>query len=128
MITDNIVMIEIQQQHCRLFFQDSEFSGDLEDLNQPRVDFCVSSELEHSFLQVGCVRKELQFLTLQPNLKLFLRDACLCMDGIPALDLWDLFIEVLHSSNNVPGIPIARRDPEQIHQHQHSDEETWQPR
>ena len=24
------------------------------------------------------------------------------MDGMPALDLWDVVIEVLHSSNNVP--------------------------
>ena len=29
-------------------------------------------------------------------------DAGLRMDGIPALDLWDVVIEVLHSSNNVP--------------------------
>ena len=27
-------------------------------------------------------------------------DAGLRMDGIPALDLWDLVIEVLHSSSN----------------------------
>ena len=29
-------------------------------------------------------------------------DAGLRMDGILALDLWDVVIEVLHSSNNVP--------------------------
>ena len=29
-------------------------------------------------------------------------DAGLRMDGIAALDLWDLFKEVLQSSNNVP--------------------------
>ena len=29
-------------------------------------------------------------------------DAGLRMDGIPALDSWDVVIEVLHSSNNVP--------------------------
>ena len=34
-------------------------------------------------------------------------DAGLRMDGMPELDLWDLVIEVLHSSNNVP----ARREP-----------------
>ena len=27
-------------------------------------------------------------------------DAGLCMDGIPALDLWDLVFEVFHSSPN----------------------------
>ena len=29
-------------------------------------------------------------------------DAGLRMDGIPALDLWDLVIEALHSSENLP--------------------------
>ena len=29
-------------------------------------------------------------------------DAGLRMDGIPALDLWDLVVEVLHSSSNQP--------------------------
>ena len=29
-------------------------------------------------------------------------DAGLRMDGIPALDLWDLVAEVLHSSSNQP--------------------------
>ena len=34
-------------------------------------------------------------------------DAGLRMDGIPALDLWDMVIEISHSSNNV----LARRNP-----------------
>ena len=39
-------------------------------------------------------------------------DAGLRMDGIPAHDLWDLVVEVLNSSEDVPGIEksIARRD------------------
>ena len=35
-------------------------------------------------------------------------DAGLRMDGIAALDLWDLVIEVLHSSNNVPARETRR--------------------
>ena len=31
-------------------------------------------------------------------------DAGSRMDGIPALDLWDLVIEVLHFSHNVPAL------------------------
>ena len=35
-------------------------------------------------------------------------DAGLRMDGIPALDLWDLFSDVLHSSSNQPEKPIEK--------------------
>ena len=39
--------------------------------------------------------------TAQQKLNLFLSvDAGLRMDGIPALDLWDLVLEVFHSSSN----------------------------
>ena len=41
---------------------------------------------------------KLQFHTVLVNLKLFLWDAGLCVDGIPALDLWDLVLGILHSS------------------------------
>ena len=37
-------------------------------------------------------------------------DAGLHMDGVPALNLWDLVIEVLHSSNNVPALGNPSRD------------------
>ena len=36
------------------------------------------------------------------ELEIISLDARLRMDGIPALDLWDLVIEVLHSSFNQP--------------------------
>ena len=38
-------------------------------------------------------------LTEAENISL---DACLRIDGIPALDLWDLVVEVFHSSPNQP--------------------------
>ena len=40
----------------------------------------------------------------------FSLDAGLRMDGIPAVDLWDLVIEVLHSSQNVPASGNRSRD------------------
>ena len=33
--------------------------------------------------------------------RIFLLDAVLRLDGLPALDVWDVVIEVLHSSNNI---------------------------
>ena len=52
------------------------------------------------FQSVGCVRNKLLFPTVEPNQKSFLLDAVLRLDGIPALDLWDLVLEVFHSSSN----------------------------
>ena len=40
-------------------------------LNQLREEFCVSSEVEQTFLRFGRVRIKLRSLTVQPNLKLF---------------------------------------------------------
>ena len=52
-------------------------------------------EVEHLFLSVGCARNRLLFRTLLQSLRLFL-----CMDGLFALDLWDIVIEVLRSTKN----------------------------
>ena len=89
-------------------------------------EFCVYSEAEHSFPHVGCVRNELQYLTVPQNLKLFLQmQVCV---WLPALDLWDLVIEVLHSSSNQP-VQGKLCDNEQSRRtHQHQNEETLQPR
>ena len=58
------------------------------------------SEAAHSFQRVGCVRNRLQIHTVQQNPKSFSLDAGFRLDGIPVLDLWDLVIEVFHSSPN----------------------------
>ena len=70
-------------------------------LNLLREESWVSWEVENSFLLVGCARNKLQSLIVQPSLKLFLW-TLVRMDGIPALDLWDLVIEVLRSADNIP--------------------------
>ena len=46
-------------------------------------------------------------------------DAGLRMDGIPALDLWDLIVEVLLSSKNQPVQGDLLRDEPQKETHQH---------
>ena len=50
------------------------------------------------FQSVGCVRNKLQFRTVQQNQKSFSLDAGLRLDGVPALDLWDLIVAVLHGN------------------------------
>ena len=55
----------------------------------------VFLEVIHSFQLVGCVRNKLQFHTVQQNPKTISLDAGLRLDGIPALDFWDLIVLVL---------------------------------
>ena len=63
-------------------------------------EFCAFSEVARLFQSVGCARNKLLFHTVRRNLKIIYLDAGLRMDGIPVLDLWDLVIEVFHSSPN----------------------------
>ena len=68
--------------------------------NRPRVDFCAFSEVKRSCQQVECARNRLQFHTVPTEAEVISLEASLRMDGIPALDLWDLVIEVCRSSPN----------------------------
>ena len=56
----------------------------------------------HTFAQItfGCARNKHMSHSVQRKLRLFLLMLGLRMDGIPALDLWDLVIEVFLSSPN----------------------------
>ena len=86
--------------------------GTLKTQNPPQVEFYVSSEVEHSFPQVGCVRNT-SVSHSSTDSEVLSVDAGLRMDGIPALDVWDLVIEVLHSSLNHPSIQGNLCDNEQ---------------
>ena len=95
-------------QQCRLgLFQDSDFAGDLEDSKSTSSGilcifgsrtFVPTSRMCEKQTSVSHSSTESQVISL---------DAGLRMDGIPALDLWVLVIEVLHSSKSLP----VRRDP-----------------
>ena len=52
------------------------------------------------------------FHTVQQKLRLFLSMQVLRMDGIPALGLWDLVIEVFHSSPNQTSKTKDVREPQ----------------
>ena len=68
--------------------------------HQHQVDSYAFSEAKHLCQEVGCARNRPQFHTVQQKLRVISLDAVLCIDGIPALDLWDVVIEVFHSSPN----------------------------
>ena len=69
------------------------------------VEHCAFLEVIHLFQQVGSARNKLQFLTVQQNQKSF----PWMQDGIPALDLRDLIVKVLHG--NTHHNDQVRRDP-----------------
>ena len=66
--------------------------------NLHQVEHCVFSEATRLFQLGGCVRNKLQFRTAQQNQKSFPWMAGLRLDGIPALDSWDLIVAVLHGN------------------------------
>ena len=54
------------------------------------------------FPSVGCAKKQTSVCHRSTESEIISPDAGLGMDGIFALDLWVVVIEVLHSSKNVP--------------------------
>ena len=88
-------------QQCRLgLFQDSDFEETLTTRSQHQGRICAFSEAEHLCQQVGCARNKPSDSHSSTEAEVIYLDAGLRMDGSPALDLWDLVIEVLHSSPN----------------------------
>ena len=81
----------------------------IENLHQ--VEHCAFLEVIHLFQSVGSVRNKLQFRNRIRN-HLFL-DAGLRLDGIPALDLWDLIVLVFGNTIQTTertGQPVVKCD------------------
>ena len=73
-----------------------------------RVEHCAFLEVTQLFQSVGCVRNKLQFRTVQQNQKIISLDTGLRLDGLLALELWDLIVVVLGNTNQSHK---ERRDP-----------------
>ena len=88
-------------QQCRLgLFHDSDFAADLEDSKSTSGGLlCIFGS--HTFVPVSWMcKKQTSVSHCSAEAEISSLDAGLCMDGIPALDLWDLVAEVFHSSLN----------------------------
>ena len=86
-------------QQCRLgLFQNSDFAGDLEDSKSTSGGLlCISGS--HTFVPISWMcKKQTSVSHSSTEAEIISLDAGLRMDGIPAFDLWDLVIEVFHSS------------------------------
>ena len=89
------------EQQCHLgFFQDSDFAGDLEaSKSTSGGTLCVFGS--HTFVPISWMCKKQTFVPQSSTEdEIISLDAGLRMEGIPALDLWDLVIEVLHPGSN----------------------------
>ena len=87
-------------QHCRFgLFQASVFAGDLEDSKSTSGDvLCIFGSRTSVPISWMCKKRTSVSHSLQ-NRNFFL-DAGLRMDGMPALDLGDIVIEVLRSAKD----------------------------
>ena len=88
-------------QQCRfVLFQDSDFVGDLDDSKPTSVGLlCIFGS--HTFVPISWMcKKQTSVSHGSTEAEIISLDAGLRMDGIPALDLWDLVIEVFRSSPN----------------------------
>ena len=86
---------------CRLgLFQDSDFAGDLED-SKSTSDGLLCIFGSHTFVSISWLwKKQTSVPHGSTEAEIISLDAGLRMDGISALDLWDLVVEVFHSSPN----------------------------
>ena len=88
-------------QQCRLgLFQDSDFDGDLEDSKSTSSGtLCVFGS--HTFVPISWMsKKQTCVWHISTESEIISLDAGSRVDGIPALDLWDLVIDVLPSKQN----------------------------
>ena len=86
---------------CRLgLFQDSDFAGDLEDSKSTSGGILYIFGSRTFVLISWMCKKQTSVSHGSTEAEVISPDAGLRMDGIPALDLWDLVIEVFHSSPN----------------------------
>ena len=86
---------------CRLgLFQDSDFAGDLEDSKSTSGGtLCIFGS--HTFVPISWMcKKQTSVSHSSTESEIISLDAGLRMDGIPALDLWDLIVTVLHGNTH----------------------------
>ena len=86
----------ILQKQCRLgLFQDSDFAGHLADSKSTSGGtLCIFGS--HTFVPISWMCKKLTSVShSSTESEIISVDAGLRLDGIPALDLWDLVVSVL---------------------------------
>ena len=99
---------------CRLgLFQDSDFAGDLEDSKSTSGGtLCIFGS--HTFVPISWMcKKQTSVSHISTESEIISLDAGLRLDGIPALDLWDLIVSVLGNTiqnHERTGRPVVNCD------------------
>ena len=91
---------------CRLgLFQDFDFAGDLEDSkSKSGGTLCVFGS--HSFVPISWMSKKQTLVShSSTESEIISLDAGLRLDGLPALELWDLIVSVLGNVSRVSDGP-----------------------
>ena len=97
-------------QQCRSgLFQDSDFAEDLEDSKSTSAGLFLCIFGSQTLVPISWMcKKQTSVSHSCTEAEIISLDAGLRMDGIPALDLWDLVIEVFHSPPNKSTHPKVR--------------------
>ena len=114
---------------CRLgLFQDSDFAGDLEDSKSTSGGtLCVFGS--HTFVPISWMcKKQTSVSHSSTQSEIICLDAGLRLDGVPALDLWDLIVSVLGNTtqnHDRTGRPVVNKSevcsqPHTIHKRKQS--------
>ena len=119
---------------CRLgLFQDSDFAGDLEDSKSTSGGtLCVFGS--HTFVPISWMcKKQTSVSHSSTESEIISVDAGLGLDGIPALDLWNLIVLVLGNTtqnHDRTGQPVVGRDKshEPVHRHMQFVESSYSAR
>ena len=92
---------------CRLgLFQDSGFAGDLED-SKSTSGGTLSIFGSHTFVPISWMcKKQTSVSHNSTESEIISLDAGLRLDGIPALDLWDLIVSVLGNTTQTTERPV----------------------
>ena len=104
---------------CRFgLFQDSEFAGDLEDSNSTSGGtLCIFGS--HTFVPISWMcKKQIAVSHSSTESEIISLDTGLRLDGLPALELWDLIVSVL---GNISRVSDGSGKPESdVHKHHKS--------
>ena len=102
MNTNSIVMFGNTAKQCRLGqFMDSDFAGDLEDSKSSSGGtFYVFGS--HTFVPKSWMcKKQTSFSHSSTESEIISLDTGLRLDGLPSLELWDLFVSVLGNISHI---------------------------
>ena len=102
MNTNNICHVGNTAKQCRLgLFQDSDFAGDLEDTKSTSGGtLCVFGS--HTFVPISWMcKKQTSVSHSSTESEIISLDTGLRLDGLPALELWDLIVSVFGNISHV---------------------------